>query len=183
MVHFLFFNCGIVEVKERLKRKICWKETHFFHLTPSKWVPSPDPLSFPPQKSVPSLASPRRRLAGASSWFWRHWRPAWTSSPQETSCPVSVQTWVCPNRCRWRPPSSPEKLWSSTWCLAGAPSQWLQQPSTWPPRPRQRRRPRKVSDCAVIILMIAKCCAEIRSCGPFFSHTLVVNFLTIDCIR
>lgn len=102
-------------------------------------------FSLPAQKSAPSPASPKKKSAGASSWSWKLWRPAWTWSPPATSCRASAPTWGCPSRCRWRPPSSPGRRWSSTWCPAGAPSQWPQQPSTWPPRLLQRRRPRKVS--------------------------------------
>lgn len=108
------------------------------------------------QRSAPSPGSPRRKSVDASSWSSRRWRPAWTSSPQETSCPASAQTLVCPNRCRWLPPSSPGRPWSSTWCPAGAPSLLLQQPFTWPPRPLQRRRLRKVSDNTVWILTVVK---------------------------
>ena len=113
--------------------------------------------SFPPQRSVPFPESPRRRLVDALSWSWRRWRPVWTSSPQETSCPASAQTLAFPSRCRWRPPSLPGRPWSLTWCPAGAPSPSLLQPFTWPPRPLQRRRPRKVSDNAAVILLTLIC--------------------------
>lgn len=104
------------------------------------------PVFVPPlQRSAPSPGSQRKRSVGASSWSWRRWRPVWTSSRQATSCPASAPTSAYPNRCKWLPPSSQGRLWSWTWCPAGAPSQWLQQPSTWPPRPLLRRRPRKVS--------------------------------------
>lgn len=136
---------------------------------------------FSTQKSAPSLGSPRRRLAGASSWSWRHWRLAWTSSPPETSCPAFAQTWACPSRCRWRPPSSPGRPWSWTWCPGGAPSQWLQQPSTWPPRPPQRRRPRKVRDTSVWIVVIAweHKCSFFRQL-QLVKHTLAAEVFDLE---
>jgi len=105
-------------------------------------VSDPVPLL---QRSVPSPGSQRKRSVGASNWSWRHWRPVWTSSPPATSCPASAPTLVYPSRCKWQPPTSPGKLWSSTWCLVGALFRWRRQPSTWRPRPLLRRRPRKVS--------------------------------------
>lgn len=96
------------------------------------------------QRSVPSPESPRKRLVGASSWSWRLWRPAWTSSPRGTSCPGSAPTWACPSRFKWRPPLLRGRPWSWTWFRVEAPSPWRQQPSTWRLRRLQRRRLRKV---------------------------------------
>lgn len=100
----------------------------------------------PPQKSVPYLGSQRRRLAVASSLSWRLLRRVWTSLQPATSCHVSAPTWACPNRCKWRPLTSPGRPWNWTWFQGAVQSPWQPQPFTWPRKRLLRRRHRKVRE-------------------------------------